>query len=234
MEDILVKVAGLCKEYARQGGSVLALAHVDLEVCRGEFLVVVGKSGAGKSTLVNMLAGIDSPTRGGLTVDGVNIHALNEDGRAAWRGRTMGVVFQSFQLLPTLTILQNVMLPMDFAHSYPPSEQRERAMGLLGQMGIAEHAHKLPAAISGGQQQRVAIARALANDPPILLADEPTGSLDSGTARAVLDVLERVVAEGRTVLMVTHDKDIALRARRVITLEDGRIAGQAVSAGELH
>jgi putative ABC transport system ATP-binding protein len=173
-----------------------------------------------------MIAGIDRPTSGEIKVAGTAVHALGEDDRAAWRGRKVGVVLQFFQLLPTLTVLQNVMLPMDFTHRYSLREQKERAMRLLDQVGIADHAHKLPSAMSGGQQQRIAIARALACDPSVLLADEPTGSLDSATANEVMAVFEELVTSGKTLLMVTHDKDIVKRVHRTILLSDGEIASR--------
>jgi len=211
------------KQYQGKAGAVTALKGIDLQVSAGEFVAVLGKSGAGKTTLVNVISGIDRPTSGEIRVAGTPVHALGEDDRAAWRGRSVGVVYQFFQLLPTLSVLHNVMLPMDLAGRLSVREQKERAMRLLDQVGIAGHAHKLPAALSGGQQQRVAIARALANDPPILLADEPTGSLDSGTANEVLGVFQELVGQGKTLLIVTHDKDIVKRAGRTIQLADGEV-----------
>jgi putative ABC transport system ATP-binding protein len=211
------------KIYNGQAGAVTALKGIDLQVKRGEFLVVTGKSGSGKTTLVNMIAGLDRSTSGEVWVSGAPLHRYTPDKAAKWRGQSVGVVFQSFELLPTLTVLQNVMLPMDFAHRYSLREQRQRAMHLLEQVEIAEHTRKLPAALSGGQQQRVAIARAMANDPAILVADEPTGSLDSTTAAAVVDLFAALVEQGRTVLLVTHDRDIARRGSRTITLSDGEI-----------
>jgi putative ABC transport system ATP-binding protein len=219
----LIDLRGVVKKYKGLAGDVVALKGIDLQVNPGEFLVITGKSGAGKTTLVNMITGLDRSTSGEIWVAGTPVHKLGPEKAAGWRGQTLGVVFQTFELLPTLTVLQNVTLPMDFAHRYSIRRQRERAMHLLGQMDIAEHAHKLPSAVSGGQQQRVAIARAMANDPPILVADEPTGSLDSVTAGAVLEVFEDLVDQGTTVLLVTHDKDIARRATRTITLSDGEI-----------
>jgi putative ABC transport system ATP-binding protein len=223
MDEPLIDLRQVVKQYQGKASVVIALKGIDLRVNAGEFVVVLGKSGAGKTTLVNAISGIDRPTSGEIEVAGTAVHALGEDDRAAWRGRSVGVVFQFFQLLPTLTVLQNVMLPMDFAHRYSVREQQEQAMRLLDQVGIADHAHKLPSAVSGGQQQRIAIARALANDPPILLADEPTGSLDSATANEVLGVFEGLVSQGKTLLIVTHDKDLARRAGRTILLADGEI-----------
>ncbi len=219
----LVELRQVVKQYHGAAGAVTALNGIDLQVRPGEFVVILGKSGAGKSTLVNMIAGIDQPTSGQIRVDGVAVHALSEDRRAAWRGRTVGVVLQFFQLLPTLTVLQNVMLPMDFADRYPIRQQRERALDLLDQMGIADHAHKLPSTVSGGQQQRIAIARALANDPPLLVADEPTGNLDSATARSVFGIFQDLVTQGKTIVMVTHDKDLASQVGRTLRLADGEI-----------
>jgi len=211
------------KTYPGQPRPVVALKGIDLQVDRGEFLVITGKSGAGKTTLVNVLTGLDRMTGGEIWVEGAPVHALGQEKVAKWRGQTVGVVFQSFELLLTLTLLQNVMLPMDFAGRYTRRQRRQRALHLLEQVGIAEHARKPPTAISGGQQQRVAIARALANDPALIVADEPTGSLDSATAAAVMDVFEVLVTQGKTIILVTHDKDVAKRATRVVTLVDGEI-----------
>lgn len=219
----LIELRKLVKTYHGLAGEVTALNGIDLEVYPGEFLVVTGKSGSGKTTLVNMITGLDRSTTGDIWVAGAPLHLLAPEKTAKWRGRALGVVFQFFELLPTLTVLQNVMLPIDFARRYPLREGRLRALHLLEQMEIAEHALKLPSALSGGQQQRVAIARALANDPPILVADEPTGSLDSGTARAVIDLFADFARQGRTVLLVSHDRDIARRGSRSITLADGKI-----------
>ncbi|MCK6582285.1 MAG: ABC transporter ATP-binding protein, partial [Anaerolineales bacterium] len=210
-------------------GSVTALEHIDLAVHPGEFLIVTGKSGSGKTTLVNIMTGLDRATSGEIWVNGEPIHLYGPERAAKVRGRAMGVVFQSFELLPTLTVLQNVMLPMDFAKRYPIWEQRRRAMSLLEEVDIADHAKKLPTALSGGQQQRLAIARAMANDPAILVADEPTGSLDSATAAVIMDIFERLVQERHTVFMVTHDEDIARRGSRIITLSDGQIIGMKES-----
>jgi putative ABC transport system ATP-binding protein len=222
-EAMLIQLKQLVKEYDSLAGKVTALKGIDLAVSRGEFVVVVGKSGAGKTTLVNMIAGLTRHTAGEIWVNGIPVHQLSLEQAAKWRGQNVGVVFQSFELLPTLTVLQNVTLPMDFAGRFVEQDRRERALGLLAQVDIAQHAGKRPAAVSGGQQQRVAIARALANDPPLIIADEPTGSLDSNTTTAVLDLFAQLVADGKTVLMVTHDKDIQKRATRVVELVDGRL-----------
>jgi ABC-type lipoprotein export system ATPase subunit len=219
----LIECRQLVKTYHSTAGDFPALKEIDLQVGRGEFVAVIGKSGSGKSTLVNMITGIDRPTAGEVLVGDTSVGTLSEGKLAQWRGRTIGVIFQFFQLLPTLTVVENVMLPMDFCHMYSGRERRERAMYLLEQVDVAEHAHKLPSAVSGGQQQRVAIARALANDPPILAADEPTGNLDSKTAESVFCLFERQVDEGKTILMVTHDRDLAKRATRTIMLSDGEI-----------
>jgi ABC-type lipoprotein export system ATPase subunit len=239
-DGALVELRGLSKAYRTAAGDLRTLSDIDLRVQQGEFLAVVGKSGAGKSTLVNMITGIDRPTAGEIYIGGQAIHRLGEDQLAAWRGQTVGVVFQSFQLLPMLTCAQNVMLPMDFAGRYSsPRERRARALALLERVGIADQADKLPSAVSGGQRQRVAIARALANDPVLLAADEPTGNLDSRTATAVFEVFERLVDEGKTILMVTHDRELAARTDRIVHLVDGRIAENAESQtvdaeGRLH
>jgi putative ABC transport system ATP-binding protein len=221
----LIELRSVVKVYNSLAGSVTALNGIDLQIFQGEFLVVTGKSGSGKTTLVNMLTGLDRSTSGEIWVDGEPLHKFGSEKAAKLRGRTMGVVFQTFELLPTLTVLQNVMLPMDFAWRYSRWEQRKRAMSLLEQVDIADHAKKLPTALSGGQQQRLSIARAMANDPAILVADEPTGSLDSATANAVVEIFEGLVRESKTVFLVTHDKDIAKRGSRVITLSDGEIVG---------
>jgi len=220
----LIRLRGLKKAYRTPAGDFYALKGIDLEVQRGEFVAVVGRSGAGKSTLINMLTGIDRPTAGEILVGGQAVHRMSEDRIAAWRGRNVGVVFQFFQLLPMLTCAQNVMLPMDFAGRHgSPRQRRERALYLLEQVGIPEQADKLPAAVSGGQRQRVAIARALANDPAFLAADEPTGNLDSATADAVLGLFARLATEGRTIVMVSHDRDLARHVGRVLSIADGEI-----------
>jgi putative ABC transport system ATP-binding protein len=214
------------KTYQSAAGSFTALKGVDLQIDTGEFVAVIGKSGSGKSTLINMLTGIDRPTSGEVFVGDMAIHTLNEGQMAIWRGRNVGVIFQFFQLLPTLTVVENVMLPMDFCDVHPFHERRERALQLLEQVEMVDHANKLPTAISGGQQQRVAIARALANDPPILVADEPTGNLDSRTAEAVFTLFEGLVARGKTILIVTHDTDLAERATRTVYVVDGEIVDE--------
>jgi putative ABC transport system ATP-binding protein len=219
----LIEARRVVKIYRELGESVTALSGIDLQVYPGEFLVVTGRSGSGKTTLVNVLTGLDRSTSGEIWVDGAPLHRLSPERAARVRAATMGVVFQTFELLPTLTVLQNVMLPMDFTGRLSLREQRQRAMSLLEQVEIAEHARKLPAGLSGGQQQRLSIARAMANDPSILVADEPTGSLDSATAATVIDIFAALVQAGRTILLVTHDRDIARRASRTVTLSDGAL-----------
>lgn len=227
----LIELRSVVKTYSSLAGSVTALQGVDLQVHPGEFLIVTGKSGSGKTTLINMITGMDRSTSGEIWVDGAPLHTYSPEKAAKLRGKTMGVVFQSFELLPTLTVLQNVMLPMDFAKRYSLREMQARAMQLLKQVDIPEHAKKMPTALSGGQQQRLAIARAMANDPAILVADEPTGSLDSTTATAVIDLFADLARQGRTILIVTHDKDVAKRGSRIITLADGAIVGVEGSEG---
>ena len=219
-----VVLSSVRKIYVTGAGEFEALRGIDLEIDKGVFAAVVGKSGSGKSTLINMMTGIDRPTTGEVWVAGTPVHQLTENESAVWRGRTVGVVFQFFQLLPTLTALENVMLPMDFCDCFLPSERSKRALNLLDMVGIKEQADKLPANLSGGQQQRVAIARSLANDPPVLVADEPTGNLDSKTAVSIIDLFRELAAGGKTIVMVTHDQDLVRRAERIITVEEGLIA----------
>lgn len=226
----LIDLRGVVKSYQTPAGEFHALRGVNLQVDPGEFVAVVGKSGSGKSTLSNMITGIDRPSSGEVIIAGTPVHRLSEGQTASWRGRTIGVVFQFFQLLPTLTVFENVLLPMDFCNMFTERERRERAMYLLTQVEMQDHAHKLPTALSGGQQQRVAIARSLANDPPIIVADEPTGNLDSRTADAVFHLFETLVDSGKTILMVTHDEDLAKRVSRVVNIADGLIASDAKQA----
>jgi len=228
--DHLITLSQVAKVYASEAGEFVALRDVDLEIDTGEFVTVVGKSGSGKSTLLNMLSGIDHPTSGEVWVNGTAVHTLNENQMATWRGKSLGIVFQFFQLLPTLTVVENIMLPMDFAGYLPRRKRRERALELLALVALCDQADKLPSELSGGQQQRVAIARALANDPCILLADEPTGNLDSRTADYTFRLFERLVEDGKTILMVTHDRDLARRGTRTIRLADGAIVDGAVRA----
>ncbi len=218
-----IQVSDVVKTYPLGAGELVAVDHLSLDVPRGEFVAIVGRSGSGKTTLLNLLAGIDRPTSGTVHAAGADLGSLSESGLAAWRGRKVGLVFQFFQLLPTLTVAENVMLPMDFAKTIAVGERRDRALQLLDRVGIGDQADKLPATLSGGQQQRAAIARALANDPPLLLADEPTGNLDSATADAVLKLFVDLNAEGRTIVVVTHERDIRSIVGREVTLMDGRI-----------
>jgi ABC-type lipoprotein export system ATPase subunit len=224
----LIRLENVVKTFESPAGSTTALKGVGLEVDAGEFGIVIGKSGSGKSTLVNMITGIDRPTSGGVWVAGTAVHELGEGKTARWRGRNVGVVFQFFQLLPTISLLDNVVLPMEFCRLWSPAERRKRALDLLEQVGMAASARKLPAAVSGGQQQRVAIARALATDPPLVVADEPTGNLDSKTAQSVIELFEQLVANGKTVLIVTHDNDLAARATRTIVVADGEVVNEYV------
>jgi putative ABC transport system ATP-binding protein len=218
----LVDVRQVKKAYHTPAGDFWALKGIDLQIRSGEFVAIVGKSGAGKSTLINMITGIDRPSAGEIRIGSHTLSHMDEGQISAWRGQHVGVIFQFFQLLPMLTCAENIMLPMDFANLYNnPQERYERAVYLLEQVDIAEQADKLPTAISGGQRQRVAIARALANDPDLLAADEPTGNLDSKTAAAVLGVFEKLVDAGKTILLVTHDRDLAAHAERQISIADG-------------
>lgn len=219
----LIRLRGVSKVYSNGAVDFPALKNVDLDVQKGEFLGIVGKSGAGKTTLVNMISGVDHLTAGEVRVGEVNVHSLNENRLARWRGQTMGIVYQSFYLLPGLSLLNNVMLPMDLCGNFRLRESREKAMQLLRAVGLEHHAAKLPAEVSGGQQQRVAIARALANDPQLILADEPTGRLDSRTAEHVFEIFQRLVDEGRTILMVTHDRTLIQRVSRSILIQDGEL-----------
>ncbi|MBN1875928.1 MAG: ABC transporter ATP-binding protein [Anaerolineae bacterium] len=219
----LVDLRQVVKIYESAAGRFVALKNVDLQVRAGEFVSIVGKSGSGKSTLINILTGIDRPTSGEVWISGTGVHTLAEEQIAIWRGRTIGVIFQFFQLLPTLTAVENVLLPMDFTATLSRSERVEYARHLLEQVGMADLAHELPSSLSGGQQQSIAIARALANDPPIITADEPTGNLDSKTTELVFQLFQDLVDSGKTILMVTHDDDLAARAQRTVVLADGEI-----------
>lgn len=217
----LIRVQGVSKVYKTAAGDFTALKDIHLTIQRGEFAAILGSSGAGKTTLVNLLTGVDHPTRGEIWVDGTAVHSLDENRLALWRGRSIGLVFQSFHLMPTLSLIDNVMLPMDFSGLYQGRRSVERALSLLELVGLEEHAYKHPSAISGGQQQRVAIARALANDPALLVADEPTGRLDSTTAESIFQIFTRLIDEGKTIVMVTHDEGFAERASRTLYLADG-------------
>lgn len=217
----LIQVQQLQKTYQLGTTQIPALRGVSFDVQQGEFVAVVGPSGSGKSTLLNLIAGVDTLSSGTVLIDGRPIHQLNEKERARWRGSSVGIVFQFFQMLPTMTLLANVMLPMELAGRFTPAERRKRASELLTRVGLAEHIHKLPSRVSGGQQQRAAIARALANNPPLLLGDEPTGNLDSGSAEVIFSLFTELAAAGTTVLMVTQDEQLAARVPRRITLTEG-------------
>ena len=220
--DVLIEIHNLKKTYRQGSVSTEALRGIDLCVRKGEYLGIVGRSGAGKTTLLNMIAGLDDLTEGEVTVGGQRVDKMNEVRKAVWRGRNVGFIFQSFQLLPGLSLLDNVMLPMDFCGKLD-RHSSEKAAELLRMVGLIDHIHKVPTEISGGQQQRVAIARALANDPALLLADEPTGRLDTATSEVVFEIFEQVVSKGTTMIIVSHDHSLADRTRRLIRLTDGKI-----------
>jgi len=224
------------KIYQTTAGDFTALKNISLEIFRGEFLGVLGKSGAGKTTLLNMITGVDRITSGEVIIgepgDQVSVQTLDEDKLALWRGRNLGVIFQSFQLLPMLTLVDNIMLPLDLCGLFKPAESRERALHLLKLVELEDHARKYPGQISGGQQQRIAIARALATDPPILVADEPTGSLDSVTADHIFEIFERLVGDGKTILMVSHDTVLSPRFSRHLIIQDGEIVSNGSTSGK--
>ena len=222
----IVDLRNVNKSYKTAVGEYPALKNINLQFHAGEFISIIGKSGSGKSTLLNMITGIDHPTDGEVFVNGTPIHKMSEDKMARWRGNNLGIVFQFFQLLPVISVIENIMLPMDFCRTYPMGERRERAMKLLELVELAEHAHKLPTALSGGQQQRVAIARALANDPPLIIADEPTGNLDSKTAESIFALFNDLVAQGKTIIIVTHDSGLAKRTHRTALIADGEIVNE--------
>lgn len=225
----LIEMKDIVKVYKTGAGDFPALKDITVCFYQGEFVSVVGKSGSGKSTLANMITGIDHPTAGSVRINGTFVHNLNESRMSAWRGRNLGIVFQFFQLLPMLTLLENVMLPMDFCNVYDPAEREEHAMDLLALVGLKDVADHLPAAVSGGQQQSAAVARALANDPPIIIADEPTGNLDSRSADSVFQIFIDLARQGKTILMVTHDQALAQRTDRVLLLADGELVGGEAS-----
>lgn len=225
----IIQMRKIVKTFSNPAGDFTVLKDIDADFYGSEFVGVIGKSGSGKSTLVNMITGIDRPSSGEIFVGDVAVHELNENELAIWRGRQLGIVFQFFQLLPMLSLLENVMLPMDFCKVYTSRQRRQRAMELLEMVDMHEHALKLPTEISGGQQQRVAIARALANDPPIVLADEPTGNLDSRTAEVIFHIFEDLVRQGKTVVMVTHDSSLARRVSRTLLIADGEIVNEYVA-----
>ena len=221
--ELIIDLKQVVKDFEGPAGTIHVLKGVELQVRSGEFVGVRGPSGSGKSTLLNMITGIDRPTAGEIRVAGESLNDLNENKLARFRGKNIGVVFQFFQLLPTLTIIENVRLPMDFCRVWKPRERPQRAMDLLEQVELADQAHKLPNTLSGGQQQRAAIARSLANDPSVIVGDEPTGNLDSRTADRVFNLFDELVGQGKTILMVTHNKELAARIPRVIEVDDGRL-----------
>jgi len=225
----IIDLRDVHKYYKTAVGDFHALNSIDLQINPAEFVSIIGKSGSGKSTLLNMITGIDRPTTGEVYVNGQAVHELNENRMARWRGKNLGIVFQFFQLLPTISVIENIMLPMDFCRTYPMREREKRALELLELVELAEHAYKLPTAISGGQQQRVAIARALANDPPIVIADEPTGNLDSKSADSVFELFRNLVDQGKTIIVVTHDSGLAKRTDRAALILDGEIVNEYVS-----
>jgi putative ABC transport system ATP-binding protein len=227
--NAFIQLEHIRKVFKTAAGESLVLKDINVSIRQGEFVSVVGRSGSGKSTLTNMITGIDHPTTGTIRVGDTLLNGMQESPMSVWRGKNLGIVFQFFQLLPMLTLVENVMLPMDFCGCYPPDEREARAMGLLDRVGLREYAHQLPGAISGGQQQTTAVARALANDPPILIADEPTGNLDSRTAETVMALFEELSSQGKTILMVTHDNALANRTGRKLIISDGELIHEAIS-----
>ncbi len=230
LSDAMIDMHGIVKTFKNAAGEFTALRGVDLTITRGEFVSIVGKSGSGKSTLLNMITGIDHPTQGRVVIGGADIYTgVTESQRSRWRGRNLGIVFQFFQLLPMLTLLENVMLSMDFAEMYDFEERPERAMELLKLVGLEKFANKLPVLVSTGQQQLAAIARALACDPPLLVADEPTGNLDSKSANIIVDLFDELAHGGKTVVMVTHDPSLTSRTTRNLTIADGKLVADSKS-----
>ena len=225
----IVDLRNVNKSYKTAVGDFPALKNINLQINAGEFVSIIGKSGSGKSSLLNMITGIDHPTDGEVFVNGTAVHKMGEDKMSRWRGNNLGIVFQFFQLLPMISVIENIMLPMDFSRTYPIGERHRRAMKLLELVELAEQAHKLPTALSGGQQQRVAIARALANDPPLIIADEPTGNLDSKTAESIFALFNDLVAQGKTIIIVTHDSGLAKRTHRTALIADGEIVNEYVA-----
>ncbi|MBI3175532.1 MAG: ATP-binding cassette domain-containing protein [Chloroflexi bacterium] len=228
-DHAMIHLRDVHKYYKTAIGDYHALNSIDLEIEAGEFVSIIGKSGSGKSTLLNMITGIDRPTSGEVFVNGTGVHTMGENKMARWRGKNLGIVFQFFQLLPTISVIENIMLPMDFCRTYPMRQREKRALELLEMVELADHAYKLPTALSGGQQQRIAIARALANDPPVIIADEPTGNLDSKTAESVFALFNDLVAKGKTIIIVTHDSGLAKRTHRTALIADGEIVNEYVA-----
>lgn len=224
----IVAVNQVVKRFPVGDSEITILTGIDLTIEAGQFVSIVGPSGNGKSTLLNMITGIDHPSEGEVVVLGQSVHTLSENELAAWRGKQLGIIFQFFQLLPALSLLKNIILPMDLVKSIPSAERKDRAMALLDMVGLADQADKLPSMVSGGQQQRAAIARALANDPPLLVADEPTGNLDSKTSDVVFELFEQLVADGKTMVMVTHSRSLAARTGRVVEIRNGQIYSDTI------
>jgi ABC-type lipoprotein export system ATPase subunit len=227
--EAVIQMQKIVKTFKNAAGEFPVLKGIDLTLRRGEFVAIVGKSGSGKSTLLNMITGIDHPTAGQVVINGVNIYDMNESRRALWRGRNLGIVFQFFQLLPMLTLLENVMLPMDYVGRYDFDARPQRAMELLSMVGLEKQADKLPVAVSTGQQQSAAIARALANDPPVIAADEPTGNLDSRSAESIISLFDHLVKSGKTIAMVTHDPSLTERTSRTVIISDGELVNETVA-----
>ncbi len=225
----VITLSDVNKSYQGKDG-IFALKNATLDFKQGEFVAIVGKSGSGKSTLLNMITGIDSPTSGEILFSGKSLQSMNEKQLSLWRGKHIGIVFQFFQLIPTLTVIENIMLPMDFAHTYNGSKRKQRAMELLKRTGVQMYANELPSKLSGGEQQRVAIARSLANDPPFIVADEPTGNLDSITSLRIIEVFKSLVTDGKAVIIITHSSELAEQANRIITINDGMIVSDTVRA----
>ena len=229
----MIEIQNVVKRFPVGDTEIAILKGISFQVQKGEFVAIVGPSGNGKSTLLNMITGIDRPSEGEIVVTGQPVHKMSENKLAAWRGEHVGIIFQFFQMLPALSLLQNIILPMDLAGKYTPRERHDRAMHLLETVGLVDQANKLPNVVSGGEQQRAAIARALANDPPLIVADEPTGNLDSRNSQGIFELFSKVISQGKTLLMVTHDKELARRVPRVVEILDGRITrdeyvGQAI------
>ena len=230
MPEPLIQISNLVKTYETSAGPLSVLQRIDLEIARGDFIALVGPSGGGKSTFLNMITGVDRPTSGMVVVDGVDVSTTSERKLTRWRARNIGIVFQFFQLLPTLTVMENVVMPMDFARVHSPRDRREKAMALLERFDVADQTEKTPDLLSGGQQQRVSIARALANDPVLLIGDEPTGNLDHMSAAVVLDTFYELQEQGHTVIIVTHDRDVVQDVPTVLTLRDGLVEATPLEA----
>jgi putative ABC transport system ATP-binding protein len=230
--QVLIQLRNVTKSFALASGKFDALNHVNLSIGKGQMIAITGKSGSGKSTMLNMIAGIDKASEGSVVINGVKVDKLSESDLASWRGKNIGVVFQFFQLIPTLTIVENVMLPMDFCNTYSKKDRRPRALALLNQVEIEEQADKFPSALSGGQQQRAAIARALANDPSIIVADEPTGNLDSQTATSIFKLFSSLTKSGKTIIVVTHEKEFSSYFEQSIEIADGRIVNEMSIAAQ--